>query len=101
MESNVVHFQPRINARRAQSESVAVLKPAQSVLNRMRAARAVGVELVLSGGVTGFVPKGLEEVPEQALNLKDLGELHELIRTGQVMRRSVRGFAFARYELLS
>lgn len=73
--------------------------PEDLLLAGMRTKRSVGLELVWSHGVTGFVPVGdVRGKPEVSLDSAELEALHELVRSGRVTRRSDRGLAFAQYE---
>lgn len=75
--------------------------PEELLYARLRTKRSVGLELVWSHGVTGFVPLGdTRSVPESRLDPGELNALHDLVRAGKVARRSNRGIQFARYELL-
>jgi hypothetical protein len=91
----LIQLQPFISARRRTAQD-----PASMFLARIRTAYVSGMELVMNLGVIGFVPKGSERAPKHNLTMVELGALHELIRTGRILRRSERGFAFARYELI-
>lgn len=93
----LVYLDPWI--RRRVSSPPEARTPEDLLLARMRVKRSVGLELVFSHGVTGFVPVGdVRSKPEASLDSAELKALHELVRSGRITRRSDRGLAFARYE---